>query len=132
MTLRPCLICGQPSGRPRCPEHTRDTKAAASKRGYDWQWTKLSQRARRLQPWCEDCGAVDDLQADHKPSAWERKAAGKTIRLQDIAVRCGNCNRRRGAARGTAVTRGDDPSEAQPDPAGRQNPYYTPEARGAK
>lgn len=117
MTLRPCLECGTPSPRPRCPEHTpRDTKTSAHKRGYDWQWTRLSKRARKLQNWCTDCGATEGLQADHTPQAWARKEAGKPIRLQDIAIRCGPCNRSAGAARGNAVTRGDAPSTAEPDP----------------
>lgn len=55
-----------------------------------------------MQPFCLDCGATDDLQADHTPEAWARKAAGKAIRLQDIAVVCGRCNRDRGQARGIA------------------------------
>ena len=38
------------------------------------------------------------LQADHLPSAWERKAAGKPLRLADVDVVCGACNRKRGSA----------------------------------
>ena len=111
MTLRPCLDCGEPSTGPRCPEHTVDTKAPAAARGYDWQWTKLSRRARKLQPWCEDCGAIEDLQTDHSPEAWAAKAAGKPIKLSMVSVVCGQCNRRRGAARGHA------PRATPPNPA---------------
>jgi 5-methylcytosine-specific restriction enzyme A len=101
MTMTACLDCGQPCAGPRCPEHTTvvDTKPTAHARGYDASWTRLSKRARRLQPFCTDCGATEDLQCDHTPEAWERKAAGKRIRLQDIDVVCGPCNRARGAAR---------------------------------
>lgn len=107
MTLRPCITCGEPADGTRCPEHAAPArksspKPSAHSRGYDAAWTKLSARARRLQPWCSDCGATEDLQADHTPEAWERKAAGKSIRLRDIDVVCGPCNRRRGAARPTA------------------------------
>lgn len=127
MTLRCCVECGTPSPGPRCPEHTLDTKPTAAQRGYNNAWTRLSKRARRLQPFCTDCGSIEDLQCDHTPEAWQRKAAGKTIRLQDIAVRCGPCNRAAGAARGGAVTRGDAPSEAEQDPRGRQNSRYSPQ-----
>lgn len=126
MTLRPCLVCSEPTEGPRCPEHTLDTKPSARARGYDAQWHKLSRRARRLQPFCSSCGAVDDLQADHTPEAWARKASGKTIRLQDIDVVCGPCNRARGAARGNAVTRGNAPSTTFPRPFGRRDLRYTP------
>jgi 5-methylcytosine-specific restriction enzyme A len=121
MTLRPCVICGEPANGPRCPQHTSDTKPTARERGYSTSWDKLSKRARRLQPFCSDCGSTEDLQTDHTPEAWARKAAGKTIRLQDVRVLCGPCNRAAGAARGNALTRGDAPSEPVSDPGGRQN-----------
>ena len=69
-------------------------------RGYDNTWARLSKRARQLQPFCEDCGAEDDLTADHSEEAWKRREAGKVIRLKDIAVVCRRCNSERGAARG--------------------------------
>jgi 5-methylcytosine-specific restriction protein A len=89
VTLRPCIGCGLPTPLTRCPEC----------RGYDHAWDRLSRRARRLQPFCSDCGATEDLQTDHTPEAWARKAAGKPIRLQDIDVVCQDCNIARGAAR---------------------------------
>ena len=126
MTLRPCLDCGEPAAGTRCPEHTVDTKASATERGYDWRWTKLSRQARKLQPFCTDCGTTDDLQGDHTPEAWARKAAGKTIRPRDIVIRCGSCNRDAGAARGPSATRGHARSRPAPDPSVGQNPRYTP------
>lgn len=126
MTLRPCLSCGTPSDGPRCDEHTLDTKAHASARGYDWQWTKLSRRARKLQPFCTDCGNTENLTGDHSPEAWARKAAGKPIRLQDIDVVCGPCNQSRGAARGHSATRGDAPDRPKPDPLVRPSLSLTP------
>jgi len=89
MTLRPWLDCGEPTALSRCPEH----------RGYDAEWDRLSRRARRLQPWRSDCGSTEDLQADHLPSAWERRAQRKPLRLKDIEVVCGECNRARGSSR---------------------------------
>lgn len=130
MTLRPCLDCGTPAAGPRCAEHTVDTKAPAAARGYDGAWTKLSKRARRLQPFCTDCGATDDLQADHTPEAWARKAAGKAIRTQDISVRCGPCNRAAGAARGRTATRGIAPSGSAIDPPPKAARNYTRKASG--
>lgn len=126
MTLTACIECGEPSDGPRCPEHTVDTKPPAAERGYDHAWNKLSARARRLQPFCTDCGATEDLQGDHTPEAWARKAAGKPIRLQDIVVRCGPCNRAAGAARGPSATRGPTPTAGATDPGPRQSLSHTP------
>lgn len=100
--LKPCTECGELSNNPRCAEHTpkrEQVKANTGERGYDWQWQQLSKRARLMQPFCTDCGATDDLTTDHTPEAWRRKAAGKAIRLQDVAVVCRSCNSIRGAAR---------------------------------
>lgn len=126
MTLRPCLGCGEPADGPRCAQHTLDAKGTATARGYDAAWDRLSRRARRLQPFCTDCGATENLQADHSPEAWARKAAGKPIRLTDIDVVCGPCNVARGAARGNTVTRGDAPPNARSGPRPRQSLHYTP------
>lgn len=120
MTLRPCLTCGEPSAKSRCPTHApKRTKPSRELRGYDEAWRKLSKRARRLQPFCSRCGSTSDLQADHTPEAWARKAAGLAIRLDDIDVLCGDCNRDAGAARGTDVTRGDAPTEGVNRPSGK-------------
>ena len=107
MTLRPCVVCGEPTGRTRCPEHTPiRSRATAEQRGCDTAWRSLSRRARRLSPLCEDCGATENLSTDHSEEAWARKAAGKVIRLQDFTVLCGPCNTRRGPAdpRGEGLT----------------------------
>ncbi len=89
MTAKPCLDCGTLSASTRCPPC----------RGYDSEWERLSKKARKLQPFCSDCGATEDLQADHSPEAWTRRAAGKPIRLKDVDVVCGPCNIGRGQAR---------------------------------
>lgn len=114
VTLRPCIECGEPTEAERCDEHrlkSRDRPSgdghalSAYERGYDHAWRLLSARARRLQPFCSDCGATEDLQTDHTPLAWARKAAGKVIRLKDVDVVCGPCNRIRGSARPGAESR---------------------------
>jgi 5-methylcytosine-specific restriction protein A len=125
MTLKPCIVCGEPSAASRCPEHTAKPAASPTERGYDWQWTKLSRRARKLQPWCSGCGATEDLQADHSPEAWARKAAGLSVRLRDVQVLCGGCNRAAGAARGSSDTRGVAPRGTHPDSTVRQNVSYS-------
>ncbi len=119
MTMRPCLDCGEPTEASRCDEHAREreraSKGSAKERGYGYAWDKLSRRARQLQPWCLICGSPDDLQTDHTPEAWARKAAGKSIRLRDVRVLCGFHNREAGAARGPQ-TRGVPPSGTAPRP----------------
>ena len=98
--MKPCIApgCGEPTDQSRCPDHRKDTRNKKD-RGYDWRWDELSRRARRLQKFCERCGSTEDLQADHLPSAWQRKAQGKAIRLADIQVLCGTCNRDLGSSR---------------------------------
>lgn len=125
MTLRPCLDCGTPSEGPHCPEHTTNTRTPSRARGYNHAWDKLSSRARRLQPWCTDCGATEHLQADHLPTAWERRAAGKPLRLTDIEVVCNLCNVRRGSSR-PGATRGHAPTADATDPSPSQSSRYTP------
>ena len=103
MTLKPCLDCGELSDAGRCEEHRPSSSAlrglTPKQRGYDEAWRRLSKRARAAQPWCSDCGATERLGADHKPSAWERKAKGLEIRLEDVDVLCNDCNVRRGSSR---------------------------------
>ncbi|BCO41336.1 hypothetical protein MINTM001_24750 [Mycobacterium paraintracellulare] len=127
MTLRPCLVCSEPTTGPRCPEHTVDTNPDATARGYDAAWKRLSRRARRLQPFCSDCGATEDLQTDHLPSAWARKARGLAIRLIDVDVVCRDCNNARGPARGNAVTRGDGADQVRDHCRGSRDRRYTPD-----
>ena len=80
--------------------NTPGTRRAPRRMGYDTRWDRLSRRARRLQPWCSDCGTPHDLTADHTTSAWARKEQGLEIRLEDIDVVCRACNADRGPARG--------------------------------
>lgn len=106
--MRPCIVCGDPT----CEEHVYSSGprkgqrrlADKNSRGYDKHWTRLSERARKAQPFCSDCGTRDDLTTDHTPEAWARHAAGKPIRLRDVDVVCRSCNIARGSARGAEVT----------------------------
>lgn len=122
--MRPCLRCGAPSEGARCPEHTQPRRHAlsATRRGYDTAWAKLSKRARRLQPFCTDCGTTTDLTADHTEEAWARRERGLPIRLTDVTVVCRSCNSRRGAVRHAAQvldTRGGKASPQVTGPPGK-------------
>lgn len=113
-----CAGCGTPydesNGYGNCPDckpkrdyyadDVRTHKGTPKQRGYDQTWRKLSERARRLQPFCSDCGRPDDLTADHSTEAWKRREQGLPIRLEDIDVVCRGCNSDRGAARGLDAT----------------------------
>lgn len=100
MTLKPCLDCGELTPDSRCPEHDTRPPRASRAAGYDTAHDKMSRRARAIQPWCTTCGTEDDLQLDHSPETWKRKAEGKPLRLSDYrGVYCGDCNRKNGAAR---------------------------------
>lgn len=119
--MRPCLVCGDPSEDTRCPDHAPASWShrvgSARARGYSTAWDKLSRRARKLQPFCTDCGSTDDLQLDHTEWTWQRIDAGKVVRLKDTGgVVCGPCNRARGAARGRADTQGGYPAERTSGP----------------
>ena len=107
----PCIDCGAIADNTRCSacstkhETARQrgrvqVKKSSTERGYGSTWRRLSERARQLQTFCSDCGATNDLQADHTPEAWKRYEKGLPIRLSDIDIVCGPCNRTRGAARG--------------------------------
>lgn len=107
--LKSCLECGELSDAAHCDEH-RPRKSYLPKNrrdlGYDAAWDKLSARARRIQPWCSDCGTTEDLTADHSPEAWQRKAEGLPIRLQDIDVVCRSDNAKRSIEQGNRSTWG--------------------------
>lgn len=109
---KPCLSCGELSERSRCDgcevqnnklnargrvKNERNREADRQKYGSP-AWRALSARARRLQPWCSDCGTSEDLTTDHLPSAWERVAQGKSIRLRDVQVLCRSHNAKRGSS----------------------------------
>jgi len=132
--MRPCLTHGSgelTEGR-RCDEHQpaeqqrrKALRGDWRALGYDAAWDRLSARARRLQPFCTDCGTTDRLTADHRPSAWHRKAAGLPIRLEDVDVVCADDNLRRGSSRpGSSrhdhwLTWGVDPVDAPVEAGGK-------------
>ena len=112
----PCAECSTVVARKRRKHQHRDNPAS---RGYGTAWRKLSERARRAQPWCTDCGTTERLTLDHLPSAWERYEARLPLRLAvDVQVVCGPCNSARGSSRPgstRAQTRGGEANPAQLD-----------------
>ena len=119
--MKPCLTCQTPTERSYCDEHApkpwRHREGSARARGYSSAWDKLSRRARRLQPFCSDCGSQHDLQLDHTERTWQRYEQGKVVRLKDTGgVVCGPCNRARGAARGRPDDQGTGALEATNGP----------------
>lgn len=95
-----CIICRPPRPRTANRIASEERRGTPKSQGYGAAWRRLSRRARRLQPFCSDCGRTDELTADHSPEAWERQQQGLPIRLEDIDVVCKGCNSERGPARG--------------------------------
>ena len=95
--LRPCLDCGTPTQRTRCPEHTAAHERARPSRRirgrYDARWQRLSKIARARQPWCSGYNrpphASDDLTGDHRDPL---NGETRFVRLEDIDVLCRACN----------------------------------------
>lgn len=102
--MKPCLKCGTLMAKDgaceTCAWRPGIPSLSKAERGYDAAWRRLSKRARKKQPFCARCGTVNDLQCDHTPQAWERWKRGLPIRLEDVQVLCGRCNREEGPARG--------------------------------
>lgn len=97
--LKPCVTCGEVSEKSRCEEHRpKDTRVDRRRDTGSATWINLSKRARKIQPFCQLCGATEDLQADHSPRAWAREAARKALRLCDVTVLCGGCNSNAGSS----------------------------------
>ncbi|WP_074334892.1 HNH endonuclease [Mycobacteroides abscessus] len=97
---RPCIGCGQliPSGS-RCTacQRPRNNNYQRGKRGRtasDWRWRKLSQKLRRLSPFCERCSKTTDLTVDHVIPPTERPDL--TYDALNLRVLCRSCNGSRG------------------------------------
>jgi 5-methylcytosine-specific restriction protein A len=106
MTSYPCIVCGVLSPNSRCDQHQiykPDNRRGRTSNRKDYQtspaWRALSRRARSMQDYCADCGATEDLTADHLPSAHYKIAVTKKpLTLWDIEVVCRPCNSKRGPA----------------------------------
>lgn len=108
MIRKPCLGCGIPVEGSRCMDCAAEQDRATPRQprgrnarhdGYTSRWEVVSKKARRIQPWCSDCGTERNLHADHLPSAWDRYHRGLPIQLVDVSVVCSACNTDRGSSR---------------------------------
>lgn len=106
-----CTECRPRNATTTARRLTELNRGTRTERGYDNTWLRLSARARKLQPFCSDCGTTDDLTTDHSAEAWRRKEEGKVIRLKDVDVVCRRCNSERG-----------DPRESPRHPRGDGGP----------
>lgn len=108
--LIPCLDCGELSPNARCEQHDKEHKRDKESRrdrsnrpdrfgSANTHWKRLSAKARKLQPFCLDCGSKDNLESDHLPSAWLKTANHKPLTLDDIEVVCADCNVKRGSSK---------------------------------
>lgn len=96
MIARPCLRCGDliPTG-----SHCTDCKPKPAPQDHvayknNAPWKRLSQKLRRLQPWCNQCGATNNLQADHILP--ESKYPELAYCEENLQVLCRTCNGQRG------------------------------------
>lgn len=96
MIAKPCLACGTPGPssycddcrpadkpRPRGHIHTNPTK-----------WKKLSQKLRRMSPFCELCPATGRLTVDHVLPVADYPELAYAV--ENCRVLCHTCNSRRG------------------------------------
>ncbi|MUL78644.1 HNH endonuclease [Mycolicibacterium sp. CBMA 226] len=97
---RPCVDCGCliPSGS-RCrecqrPRNNNTVKGKQGRTASDWHWRKLSQKLRRLSPFCEKCLAKTDLTVDHLIPISERPDL--VHEELNCRVLCRTCNGERG------------------------------------
>lgn len=67
-------------------------RPSAHRRGYDRRWQALSSSAIHRHPWCEDCGATEDLTGDHRIPL---SLGGMNV-PGNVAVRCRRCNSAKG------------------------------------
>ncbi|WP_082994382.1 HNH endonuclease signature motif containing protein [Mycobacterium paragordonae] len=97
---RPCLGCGCliASGS-RCQECRPKRRPASGRKGRtatDWRWRNLSQRLRKLSPFCERCGSREDLTVDHVIPISDPVGAELVYDELNLRVLCRRCNAERG------------------------------------
>jgi hypothetical protein len=107
--------CGEPCTDGRCAAHRpvkdQTKRPTRAQTGYTSAWDRLSAQARRLQPWCTDCGTKNDLTADHL--RWP------ALRIEHVDVVCRSCNSARGETpRDGKLHRGRGANEALTGPRG--------------
>lgn len=101
--MKPCIVCGEPSDGPRCPEHPREPRSGKSKTPNivarnGTAWKNLSRRLRRLQPWCSvpGCGNTE-LTVDHIIPLID---GGEPYEITNLQVLCKSHNSAKGRGEG--------------------------------
>lgn len=93
MTLTTCIECGALSDTAHCPDHrakkikTNTDHAAFANNS---KWKKFSKKLRKLSPFCEQCGATEDLTVDHIVRVTDRPEW--TYEPDNCRVLCRRCN----------------------------------------
>lgn len=104
--MKPCIVCGEPSSGPRCPEHPREPRSGKAKTttaitGNPTAWKKLSRRLRRMQPWCSVPGCANtELTVDHIVPLVN---GGAPFDLANLQVLCRSHNAAKGRGKGCRV-----------------------------
>lgn len=100
--MKPCLSCGEPSPKSRCPDCRKDVirerKDSGQRTAAGGRWKRLSIRLRKLQGWCDHCGTTENLTVDHIIPVSERPD------LEFVVENCRILCRSANAARGNRVT----------------------------
>jgi 5-methylcytosine-specific restriction enzyme A len=79
----------------RCKRERARRRGTTTQRGYDRHWRKLSEQARRVQPYCSVSGCTsDDLTVDHIDPSTRGKPG---LTLADVQVLCRFHNASKGA-----------------------------------
>jgi 5-methylcytosine-specific restriction enzyme A len=106
MTLRPCLTCGRPTPRSRCPAceraHQRDRDHAraddpirAFRRSAAWRRTSEAFRAAHPDA-CGLCGATSDLTTGHVIPLARCLGSGLELDWSNLRVECRSCQNKQG------------------------------------
>lgn len=97
MTLRLCTECGEPTEGSRCAVHRPRDERTGRGVGHandDPVFRAISRRLRKSSPFCQRCGARDDLTVDHIiPTSLAPELAREVLNMR---VLCRSCNSRRG------------------------------------
>lgn len=96
MANRPCLTCGKPSKRTRCPtcqrQHDRTRRPPSQARGYDQQYRTNRAIILANNPRCAICHTAPATTADHIIPT----SRGGTAELTNLRPACQRCNSARG------------------------------------
>jgi 5-methylcytosine-specific restriction protein A len=89
-----CIPCGKEYEREKS-RRRRARLGTTSARGYGGDYQRLRAIAIQRQPWCSQCGATQNLTADHIVA----RADGGANVLSNLRVLCLSCNSARSGAR---------------------------------